>query len=281
MKKSLSKIKFALRLLPIRGTGNQNFLGAAWIPFLLRLTPRSRKERLALELLALSPHYFFRDRYPPGLGRKRFLELERARNDAARKEIRDQVLRPYLGPGFSVLDYGCGPGFLARHVSQCVKKVYAGDISPGTIACARVINPSPAVEYFVAGPGKVPPFPPGSLDLVYSFAVIQHLADEIFRGLLADFHRWLKPGGRAVLHVVVDDPRWRTEEEWRADRSIRGRLKFRCGLHCFGRRRGEVEAMLSTAGFSGVAHIRLADICSLDDDVASQSLFVGQRRGER
>lgn len=272
-------MRFALRLLLTRGTGSQNFLGAVWIPFLLRIAPRSRKERLALGLLALSPHYFFRDRYPPGIGRKRFLELERARNDAARLEIRDQVLRPYLEPGFTVLDYGCGPGFLARHVAERVKRVYAGDISPGTIACARIVNPSPAVEYFVAGPGKVPPFPPGSLDLVYSFAVIQHLTDEVFRGLLADFHRWLKPGGRAVLHVVVGDPHWRTEEEWRADRSIRGRLKFHCGLHCFGRDSAAVTAMIRAAGFSGGEGRSIADLARIDDDVGGQDLFVGVKPG--
>ncbi len=275
--RSLDKIRFTLRLLLVRGAGGQNFLGAVWIPLLLRLTPRKRKEDMALRLLALSPHYFFHNRYPPGTGRREFLDRERERNAAARKEICDQVLRPYLEPGMTVLDYGCGPGFLARHVSRRVKKVYAGDISPGTIACARIINPAPNLEYFVVTPGKQPPFPPDGLDLVYSFAVIQHLSERVFGEILTNLYYWLKPGGRVVLHIVVDDPHWRTEEEWLKDRSIRGRLKLRYGLHCFGRCRREVKEALAAAGFSGIRHLRLADICVLDDDVAGQSLFVAER----
>lgn len=227
-----------------------------------------------MRLLSLSPHYFFRDCYPSGMDRERFLELERERNDAARKEICEQLIRPYLRPGYTVLDYGCGPGFLARHVSGYVKKVYAVDISPGTIACAGIINPSPGLEYFVTGRGKSWLFPSESLDLVYSFAVIQHLSDRVFRDLLENFYRWLKPGGRAVLHIVVDDPGWRTEAEWKEDRSLFGRFRYRCGLHCFGRSARKVTGMLREAGFTGGEEQPIAGLARINDDVGTQSLFI-------
>ena len=274
MSNLIHRIGYILRLLLTRGPGTQNFLGAPWVPLLLRLAPRSKKERLALNLLALSPHYFFRDHHPAGVPRNPFLNLERERNDRARKQICDQVLRPYLGKDSAVLDYGCGPGFLARHVSGYVNKVFAGDISPGTIACARIINPAPNLRYFVTGREGELPFPAESLDLVYSFAVIQHLSDRIFGDLLEDFYRWLKPGGRAALHIVADEAGWKTEEECLGDHSLSGRFRGRYGVYCFGRSGEEVEKMIAAAGFLGIRNMRIADISRIDDDVGSQSLFV-------
>ena len=233
-----------------------------------------------MNLIALSPHYFFRERYPAGISRSRFLRLERERNDRVRKEICEKLLRPYLRPDQTVLDYGCGPGFRARHVSGLVKKIYAGDISSGVIACARIVNSAPNLEYFTVRPAGSPPFIAGTLDLIYSFAVIQHLSNRIFQDLLNDFYRWLKPGGRAALHIVADDRNWKTEEEWRGDLSLSGRLRYRCGVHCFGRSGREVEKMITAAGFTGVEHLQIPDLALIDDDIGSQSLFVFAKSGK-
>jgi len=275
----MDRFRFALLGMLIRGSDRQNYLGAAWIRTLLKLTPASKKEAMALRILSLSPHYFFRDpdRQGSRISTTRFLEIERKRNDDARREICEQILRPYLENNFAVLDYGCGPGFLARHVSRYVDRAFGCDISPGTIACARIINRSENLDYSVVGDGNPDPVKESSLDLIYSFAVIQHISDELFRILLKDFYRWLKPGGRAVLHIVVDDGEWKTEEEWREDGSILGKIKYRYGLHCFGRSGEAVNGMITSAGFVDIKHIALAEICDIDDDIAEQSLFVFQK----
>lgn len=280
MKNPFINFRFALRLLLTRGRGTQNFLGAAWIPLLIRLAPASKREWLALYLLSLSPHYFFRDRYPARTKRGEFLKLERERNDRVRKRICERLLVPYLRPGDLVLDYGCGPGFLARSVSRYVGKVYAGDISPGTIACARIINPAPNLKYFVTGRNDKLLFSDSSLNLVYSFAVIQHLSDRLLWTLLEDIYRWLIPGGRAVLHIVVDDQGWKNEEEWKSDLSLSGRLRYRCGLHCFGRSGEAVMRMISETGFVGGQNLKISDRARIDDDVGKQNLFVFEKPGK-
>ena len=273
---ALRRLRVALLGLLIRGRDRQNFLGAPWIRLLLNLTPGSKKYSMALRILALSPHYFFRDSEQHGtrISTSRFLEMERERNDDARGKICEQVLRPYLESDYAVLDYGCGPGFLARHVSRYVDQVYGCDISPGTIACARIINSAENLVYSVVGGGNPDPVKEASLDLIYSFAVIQHISNDLFRKILQDYFRWLKPGGRGILHIVVDDEGWRTEDEWREDGSALGKIKYRYGLHCFGRKEEEVRGMIRSAGFVDLKHLTIADICDIDDDVAGQSLFV-------
>src|SRR5688572_28755083 len=92
--------------------GSQNFLNRAWVPWLLRTTPGSARRRVALEILALSPHYFLT---PPSAekSRQEWLLAECERNRRSREELADSVLAPFLEPAATVLDYGCGPGFLA------------------------------------------------------------------------------------------------------------------------------------------------------------------------
>ncbi len=270
------RLKSSILGMLIRGWNRQNFLGAPWIRILLYLTPGSKKYSMALRILALSPHYFFRDpeHHGPRISTSRFLEMERKRNDDTRGEICRQVLLPYLEKSYAVLDYGCGPGFLARHVSGYVDQVYGCDISPGTIACARIISPAENLVYFVVGGRDPDPIKSASLDLIYSFAVIQHISDDLFRKILDKFFLWLQPGGRGILHIVVDDEGWRTEDEWREDRSALGKIKYRYGLHCFGRKEEEVRGMIRAAGFVDLKHLAIADICDIDDDIVEQSLFV-------
>jgi len=102
----LVKIKRTIRNILIQGKGPQNFLGAFWLRAALKLTPRFKKEEVALRVLALSPHYFYRDaeKYGPEVSRVRFLELERQRNESSRQQICDQILRPHLSRKDTVLD---------------------------------------------------------------------------------------------------------------------------------------------------------------------------------
>ena len=110
--------------------------------------------------------------------------LEAAFASAARPALRkiyDQIIKDYFRSEDRVLDYGCGPGFLAVVVSKRVNKIYAFDISDGhSSLCTsleyerRIFNILSADDAGLSADRQT-----ASLDVVFSFAMIQHLSDEI------------------------------------------------------------------------------------------------------
>ncbi|MCM3884719.1 bifunctional 2-polyprenyl-6-hydroxyphenol methylase/3-demethylubiquinol 3-O-methyltransferase UbiG [Frankia sp. R82] len=246
--------------------GAQNFLGARWVPVLLATTPARYRRRMALRLLSYSPHYF-----QPG---------EHDRNAAAERNLRsrqalaDDLLGRYLLADDDVLDVGCGPGYLAVAVAPRVHALTAVDVSRGVLACARVLNPAPNLEYLLAEEfhrsGR-------DVDVVYCIAVVQHLTDEVVAAALRDWHAALRPGGRLLLHVVIDDPAWRTEQQWRAERGLAGRLRLRFALNCFGRSADQVRRLVTEAGFGDLELIPMSTLVDVEDDVTGQHLVVARR----
>jgi hypothetical protein len=108
---------------PGQGTsgGGQNFLGVRWVARAVTSSPEGLRERMALRLLSLSPHYF----YDGDIG------AEAERNRRSRAALVDQIIAPYLTDQAQVIDYGCGPGYLARAVAGRAAHVDAVDISAG------------------------------------------------------------------------------------------------------------------------------------------------------
>ena len=264
-------ILYLLRTVATLGQGAQTFIGARWIVAGLRLCPTPWQRAAALRILGLSPHYFYRHNYPehPRLSQREFLEAEARRNRESRQKILDRILSPHLRPDDVVLDYGCGPGFLARAVAPVVKRLYAFDISAGAVECARIINPAPNLSYLSTADELQAEVPDGSIDAVYSIAVIQHVHEEALASIASTCARTLKPGGRLIWQVQLEGPGWRSESEWRADASLQGKLKMKYGLHCFARTREFFVTELSRHGFlnievepiAGVVEDRFDDIC--------------------
>ncbi len=243
-----------LEFLLARGLGGQNFLGASWPRWFLNSIPGHWRRRWALRLLRLSPHYFFDDDHPrfAGMSRDEFLEAEFEINLESRRDIHRQILARFLEKDFVVVDYGCGPGFLSRAVAPHVLQVYAVDISDGALACGRVLNSAENILYTEATERGLSTIPAGAADLIFSFAVIQHLTEETFKAVLGNCFRLLRKGGRLVFHIQLEDEVWRPESEVRSRRKLRDRLRFRYGLHCFG---GSVEwhrDLVIGAGFRNV-----------------------------
>jgi len=235
---------------------------------------------MALKVLSLSPHYFYRPLYQPCLSTPEFLEKEHQRNSISRKKICDQILLPYyLNDMSTVLDYGCGAGYLAKEISKHVRKVFACDISPAVISCAKILNPAENIEYFVVGKDTVTPFEKSRLDLIYSFAVIQHVTDAVFESILKLWFTYLRPKGGCVMHVVLDGKGWRTETEWRSDTSIRGKVKYKWGLNCFTRSPEAVSRMIVAAGFKPPEIIAINELGESDDDIFNQHLCVFTKPG--
>lgn len=201
-----------------------------------------------------------------------YLEREFKRNEDSRKEIVEKLLKHYLSPSDCVIDFGCGPGFLAKAVSRHVSRVFACDISRGVIDCARILNSASNLEFCVLDAGKANPFEPGSIDLIYSFAVVQHVKEALFERALQAWFEALKPGGRLVFHVVIDAENWRSEADWSRDKSLQGRVRYAVGLHCFSRTEPECRVKVEGAGFKNVEIFPVNKIAEIRDDIGMQHL---------
>jgi 2-polyprenyl-3-methyl-5-hydroxy-6-metoxy-1,4-benzoquinol methylase len=172
MKRVLEVLKWWLA----SGKNPQSFLDAKWISFLLRKVPESKKRLWALRLLSLSPHYFFDNGNSESrkTSHAEYLENAFSVNADSRVEIYRKMLASQLKPDTVVLDYGCGPGYLAKIVAPHVRKLYAVDISSGAIECARILNSEPNLIYCLID-GENLGIADGTIDTIYSFAVFQHL----------------------------------------------------------------------------------------------------------
>lgn len=263
------------------GSDPQNFLGARWIAPLLRRLPADRRRRWALRALNMSPHYFIDGDNPrfADMSTDEYLATSFEIIAASRATISRTVFEPHLEPDWTVLEFGCGPGFLARAVGPHVDRLIACDISPGALACAEILNPAENVAYVRSDERGVASIDDEQLDAVISFALAQHLTDEQLGDVLDECRRMLRPGGRLLFHVQFTDDVWRTEREWTDDRSARGRLKLRFGLHCFGRSPAQHEDLLAEHGFVDVSFEPLGALADEDgSSTDSQRLLVATRR---
>ena len=249
--------------IALGGSRRQAFLDHRWIACLLRLAPESRRRALALRILSLSPHYFIYqwERYPAEWGRCRILGAEDDRNRRSRHQIAEQILRPVIEHDHTVLDFGCGPGYLAAEIRSLTgAEVIAVDVSSGTLACARILNPGPS--YRLNGDGRLP-VRDGSVDVVYSIAVFQHLDPGDWPRCFSDFARVLRPGGRGICHVAIADDAPAT---YREPAGLRARYSLRFEEHSS----DAVRSALSAAGFVDIRVEPVDGAMSIDDDVARQ-----------
>jgi SAM-dependent methyltransferase len=247
--------------------GSQNFLGARWVECLVDNTPAKVRERVALRLLSLSPHYFY----------NRDIRNEDERNRRSRQALADILIAPYLKKTMTVLDYGCGPGYMAYAVADKADHVYAVDISRGVLACAKVLNEQPNITFLTPAEARQEV---EAVDLAYSFAVVQHLRTAILIDVLGLIADRLRPDGILLLHFAVPGQGgWRTEMEWAMDKSMVGRAKLRYGLNSFGRSADEMESIVSSCGFADVLVQSLSGSISVpgDDDIAHQHWLIARR----
>jgi 2-polyprenyl-3-methyl-5-hydroxy-6-metoxy-1,4-benzoquinol methylase len=264
MKTLLKLLKWTLS----RGTDPQNFLGAAWIPLFLSAVPGRSKRRWALRILSMSPHYFIKPDLPKfrRMGFDEYLESSAGDIAASREELYRNVFRNALSDASTVLDFGCGPGFLAAAADRDGKKVHAVDISRGALACARILNGSERIVYALADDAGLDGISDGGVDAVVSLAVVQHLTEDSLDRYLSVCARKLRDGGVLALHIQSGNDVWRSEQDWRDDRTLGGRVKFNLGLHCFGRSVESYLEKLASVGFSDARAVKLVDLGLSDPD---------------
>lgn len=129
-----------------------------------------------------------------------FLAVGRREVDAAFAQL------PGLGlnPGRRLaLDFGCGVGRLSAALAGHVDRVLAVDVAESMLDVARRMDRSGGRVRFVLNQAPDLSFvPSGSVDIVYSSLVLQHLPPTPARGYLREFARVLAPDGAAIVQVA-------------------------------------------------------------------------------
>jgi 2-polyprenyl-3-methyl-5-hydroxy-6-metoxy-1,4-benzoquinol methylase len=231
---------------------------------------------MALRILSISPHYFiYQDSYGEKVPRREVYERENERNSSSRERICEDLLRPYLRREMTVLDFGCGPGYLAKAVSPYCKRVIAVDISCGVIACAKILNRAKNIDYYTIKGALSSMIGVSQVDFIYSFAVIQHVTDDTFSSMLQCFNVVLKPGGTVICHILLDTAgNARNVKPATMSKFLVRHLKDRYGLRLLVRTEEEVRERIRSAGFGTPSVTLIKEVSPLEDDIADQHLVV-------
>lgn len=110
-----------------------------------------------------------------------------------------ESIDPYLPNKETILDWGCGPSRITRHLQKfaATASIYASDPNIETILWNQKNIPNIRFEV----QEKYPPLPiPNTyFDLVIGFSVLTHITSQDQRKWIHEIHRILKPDGIAWL----------------------------------------------------------------------------------
>ena len=136
-----------------------------------------------------------------------------------------------------VCDLGCGPGHVARYLSDRGVDVFGIDLSPGMIEQARKLNP---VMEFQRGNMLALEVEDGAWAAIVAFYSIVHIPKTDILQALREMFRALKPGGLLFLAFHIGLEVLREENLWGQEVSL--------DLVLYARK--EVERYLGFAGFA-------------------------------
>lgn len=112
-------------------------------------------------------------------------------------ETHGQFFAPYLEPGLSVLDCGCGPGTITRGIAERVAPGQVAGVDFGQSQIEIAQKAAPENISFQTANCYALPFADASFDRIFSHALFEHLSEPV--KALKEFHRVLKPGGIAGI----------------------------------------------------------------------------------
>ncbi len=105
--------------------------------------------------------------------------------------------------GGPVADIGCGPGRITTHLDALGLDVSGIDLSPEMIRLARAARPDLRYE---VGTMEALPIGEGTLGGLMAWYSVIHLPPERVPGVLAEFARALRAGGRLLMAFQTTDP---------------------------------------------------------------------------
>jgi len=106
--------------------------------------------------------------------------------------------------GLRVLEWGCGPGRVIRHIPAAfaTTTAFGSDYNPETIAwCSRNIPEVAFSKNELSPPLK---FEANSFDFVYSISVLTHLSEAVSTQWVAELYRVMEPGALLVITTNGD-----------------------------------------------------------------------------
>jgi ubiquinone/menaquinone biosynthesis C-methylase UbiE len=111
-----------------------------------------------------------------------------------------------LGPAGTLLDVGCGPGYLAGRISRRFPRVrvIGMDINRDMLCRALSNFPDRSID-FCRGDAQALPFPDNAIDFIITTGAFHHWPDG--RRSLQEFHRVLIPGGQLLILDLRRDMR--------------------------------------------------------------------------
>jgi SAM-dependent methyltransferase len=105
------------------------------------------------------------------------------------------------------LEIGCGLGRLLRHFAPHFTRVDGIDIAPEMVEGARASGLPENVFVSVGSGGDLSGFADGSIDVVFSSQVLQHIPDAaVVRSYVRETARVLRPNGGAILQFDTRVP---------------------------------------------------------------------------
>ena len=118
---------------------------------------------------------------------------------------REHAERARIEAGMYVLDVGCGLGGASRYLAaDCSCRVASIDLTPNFVEAARILTArcglAERIEFQQANALALP-FPDGTFDHVWSYAVTMNIADK--QGLGHEVARVLKPGGHFSCNEIA------------------------------------------------------------------------------
>ena len=148
---------------------------------------------------------------------RRILTLSETPEMRAQRRRVIELLAPR--PGEQILDVGCGPGHLASELAEAVRpggRVCGVDVSEQMLALAA----NAGIDLILLDGTRLP-FDEGAFDAAVATQVYEFV--EALPASLAELHRVLRPGGRAlILDTDWDSIVWHSSDRLRMQRVLDG-----------------------------------------------------------
>lgn len=132
-----------------------------------------------------------------------WIRIVREKLDSYRTELTDSAVLEAIGPcaGLTVLDGGCGEGYISRHLALKSATVCGIDTSSALITAAQEERDrlGLTVDYHVASLDAIP-----YADQTFDIVVCNHVMNDVQdpEAILKEIGRVTKPGGRAVFLML-------------------------------------------------------------------------------
>lgn len=160
----------------------------------------------------------------------------------------------YARIGGTCVEIGCGAGRMTKQLVTAFSSVYAVDVSERMLELTREAVPNAET---VITDGTRLPLEDGIADAAFSCHVLQHLENAAaVTAALVDIHRVLRPGGTAMLHLLIGERFPSAPRRLRSEARLRWTRLRNANRGAYSRVRryypSEVRAMFEHAGFSDV-----------------------------